>query len=161
MSSELFALCIPFRDLAGAVDEWREQACTSKPSHGVPPHVTLLVPAPADVEAAAVALEPFAAFDVTFTRFGRFPGALWLAPEPSEPFVAMTEALVSAFPDYPPYGGEFEGITPHLTVAQGEDLDDAETELALPLPLSSRASSVVLFEQLGPDSWRENAELLL
>jgi hypothetical protein len=158
MSSELCAFSIPFRDLAPAVDEWRERTCTSKPSHGVPPHVTLLIPAPPDLDAAVGALRGFRAFDVTFAAFGRFPGTLWLAPDPSAPFVAMTETLVAAFPDYAPYDGEFAEITPHLTVAQGDDLDAAETAIAPALPLASRARSVVLFEQAAEDRWVERAE---
>jgi 2'-5' RNA ligase len=124
----------------------------------VPPHVTLLIPAPPDLDAAARALEPFGPFDVTFSEFGRFPGTLWLAPDPAEPFVAMSEALGGAFPAHPPYEGEFAGITPHLTVAQGEELGAAETALAPVLPLRSRASSIVLFEQVAADRWREAAE---
>jgi 2'-5' RNA ligase len=159
MSSELFAFSIPFRDLAPAVDEWRERTCASKPSHGVPPHMTLLIPAPPDLDAARDALRSFGAFDVTFAGFGRFPGTLWLAPEPAAPFVAMSEALVAAFPDHTPYGGKFEGITPHLTVAQGDELDAAEAAIAPALPLTSCASSVVLFEQAADDRWVERAEL--
>ena len=161
MSSELCAFSIPLRDLAPAVDEWRERTCASKPSHGVPPHVTLLIPAPSDVEAAVEALRGFGAFDVTFARFGRFPGTLWLAPDPAAPFVAMSEALCEAFPDHAPYGGEFEGITPHLTVAQGDELDIAEAAIAGALPLASRASSVVLFAQAADDRWVERAEFEL
>jgi len=158
MSSELCAFSVPFRDLAPAVDEWRERTCASKPSHGVPPHVTLLIPAPPDLDAAVEALRSFDAFDVAFAEFGRFPGTLWLAPRPAAPFVAMTEALIAAFPDHAPYDGLFKGITPHLTVAQGHDLDAAETALATALPLTSRASSVVLFEQAADDRWVERAE---
>ena len=156
-----FAYSIPFRDLAPLVDGWRERTCTSKPSHGVPPHVTLLVPAPPDMDGAVAALTEFPPFDVTFRRLGRFPDTLWLAPEPTEPFVAMTEALVRRFPGHPPYDGMFEAITPHLTVAQGDDLDNAEAALVNGLPVHSRASSVVLFEQVAPDRWREAAELVL
>jgi len=161
MPSELFAFTVPFRDLSPAVDDWRERTCASKPSHGVPPHVTLLIPAPPDADGAAAALASFAAFDVTFALLERFPGTLWLAPEPSEPFVGMTRALRERFPDHPPYDGHFEGITPHLTVAQGEDLAAAEADVRPLLPLRSRASSVVLFEQVSADRWRENAELAL
>jgi 2'-5' RNA ligase len=157
----LFAFSIPFRDLAQFVDEWRERTCMSKPSHGVPPHVTLLIPAPPDVDGAAAALAEFPPFDVTFARLGRFPGTLWLAPEPAEPFVAMTEALMRQFPEHAPYDGMFEAITPHLTVAQGDDLSDADAALASGLPLHSRASSIVLFEQVAPERWREAAELAL
>jgi hypothetical protein len=157
----LFALSIPFRDLAPAVDDWRERTCAAKPSHGVPPHVSLLIPAPPDLEKAAATLEPFGAFDVAFARLNRFPGTLWLAPAPAELFVRMTEALVGAFPEHPPYDGAFAEITPHLTVAQGDDLSEAETVIEARLPLRSRASSVVLFEQVAPDRWRENDEFPL
>ena len=161
MPPERFAFSIPFPDLAPAVDEWRERTCESKPSHGVPPHVTLLIPAPPDTGGAAEALASFGAFDVTFARLDRFPGTLWLAPDPNEPFVAMTGALVERFPDHTPYGGLFEGITPHLTVAQGEELDAAEVAVQQLLPLRSRAATVVLFEQVAPDRWREIATLAL
>jgi hypothetical protein len=159
--SELYAFSIPFRDLAGAVDRWREQTCASKPSHGVPPHVTLLIPAPPDVDAASSALESFVPFDVTFRRFGRFPGALWLAPDPVEPFGGMTDALLRVFPDHPPYEGRFEGVIPHLTVAQGDDLDTAEAALQATLPLRSRAVSVILFARVEADRWEEAAEIPL
>jgi 2'-5' RNA ligase len=158
---EPFAFLIPFRNIAPVVDEWRERTCTAKPSHGVPPHVTLLIPAPPDLEGAATALTEFSSFDVTFAQLDRFPGTLWLAPEPTEPFVAMTEALARQFPDHSPYNGMFETITPHLTVAQGDDLGEAATALTSHLPLRSRASSVVLFEQVAPDHWHEAAELTL
>jgi 2'-5' RNA ligase len=157
----LFALSIPFHDLAPAVDEWRERTCAAKPSHGVPPHVTLLLPAPPDIEAAAATLEAFGPFDVAFARFDRFPGTLWLAPEPAEPCVRMTEALIGAFPEHQPCDRDFDEITPHLTVAQGDDLGQTETALGPRLPLRSRASSVVVFEQVASDRWRENAEFPL
>jgi 2'-5' RNA ligase superfamily len=157
----LFAFSIPFRDLAPAVDDWREQTCAAKPSHGVPPHVTLLIPAPPDLDTAAATLEHFGPFEVAFALLGRFPGTLWLAPDPAEPFVRMTKALVAAFPDHEPYDGAFEQITPHLTVAQGGDLDEAATAIEARLPLRSRASSVVLYEQVAPHRWRENDELPL
>jgi 2'-5' RNA ligase len=159
MPAELFAFAVPFRDLAPTVDDWRERTCVSKPSHGVPPHVTLLVPAPPDADAAAEALASFEAFDVAFARLERFPGVLWLAPEPGEPFVGMTQALMQRFPDHMPYDGDFEEIMPHLTVAQGGDLDVADAAVRPLLPLKSRASSVVLFERIASDCWRETAEL--
>jgi 2'-5' RNA ligase len=158
---KLFALLVPFRDLAPLVDDWRERTCTSKPSHGVPPHVTLLIPAPPDMDAAEAALKEFSPFEVTFRRLDRFPGTLWLAPEPSDPFVAMTEALVQQFPGNPPYEGMVETVRPHLTVAQGDDLDEAAAALASLLPLRSRASSVVLLERLAPTRWGEAGELPL
>jgi 2'-5' RNA ligase len=161
MPSEAYAFSVPFRDLPRVVDKWRERTCEAKPSHGVPPHVTLLIPAPPDVAGAAEALASFDPFDVTFARLDRFPGTLWLAPEPSDSFVAMTEALGERFPGHAPYEGLFEEIRPHLTVAQGDDLDAAETALRPLLPFGSRAASVVLFKRVAPDRWRENAEFAL
>ncbi|MDX6480226.1 MAG: hypothetical protein QOG85_736 [Gaiellaceae bacterium] len=161
MPAELFAFCVPFRELAAELDEWRERTCLTKPSHGVPPHVTVLIPAPPEPAVAADALAGCESFEVTFPRLGRFPNTLWLAPEPADPFVAMTDALIECFPGHPPYGGAFDGVTPHLTVAQGDELDGVESEIAALLPLRSRATSVVLFEQVAPDRWRERAEFSL
>jgi 2'-5' RNA ligase len=138
------ALAVPFElpfDRVGIADD-------------LPPHVTVLHPAPGDVEAIAEALAPFEAFDVVFSRLDRFPGTLWLVPDPSEPFVAMTEALVDRFPEHPPYGGVFTSIVPHLTVAQAR-LDDVESLVQPFLPLASRVDSVVLYERAQAAHWRE------
>jgi 2'-5' RNA ligase len=153
--SEL-ALVVPFEGLAPVVDDLRERTCASKPSHGMPPHVTLLVPAPRDVEAIAEVLFAFAAFEVVFARLDRFPGVLWLAPEPAQPLARMIEALIERFPDYPPYGGAFGEIVPHLTVAQSE-FDEAVSTLEPWLPLSTRAERAVLLEQVQAVHWRELA----
>lgn len=139
-----FALAIPFDGLVELVGVGND----------LPPHVTVLYPAPGDVQAIAQVLAPFAAFDVVFTRMDRFPGTLWLAPEPAEPFVAMTEAMVSRFPDWQPYGGVFKSVIPHLTVAQSS-LDDVAVQIEPLLPLASRAESVVLYESAGAKHWHE------
>jgi len=94
------------------------------------------------VEAIAEVLFAFAAFEVVFARLDRFPGALWLAPEPAQPFARMIEALMGRFPDYPPYGGAFNEIVPHLTVAQS-GFDEAVSTLEPWLPLSTRAERAV------------------
>jgi hypothetical protein len=150
------ALVVPFPGLAPVIDEWRERTCATKPSHGMPPHVTLLVPCPGDVATISEALAPFGGFDVTFAAVDRFPGTLWLAPEPAARFRWLTAALVAAFPGHPPYGGMFSEVVPHLTVAQAE-LDEAAADVVEWLPLHSRADAAVLFEQVQPDHWRERA----
>src|SRR5262249_58712792 len=97
----------------------------------------------------------FAAFEVTLVRTGRFPGLVYLRPEPDEPFVAMTEALAAAFPDFPPYAGEFQEIVPHITVGQADDavLTDLERELAPKLPVQVRVERAWLVENT-PAGWR-------
>ena len=152
-----FALVVPFDRLAAVVDELREQTCVTKPSHGMPPHVTLLVPSPGDADAVAEVLARFRPFDVAFERLDRFPGTLWLAPEPAQPFIRMTEALVARFPEYAPYGGAFAQIVPHLTVAQSS-FDSAIALATSWLPLRGRAEGAVLFEQAEPDRWVERVQ---
>jgi 2'-5' RNA ligase len=105
---------------------------------GVPAHITVLHPLmPADqltpevLQRAADALVGLAPFDYRLARIGRFDGVLYLAPEPAAPFVALTEALVRAFPAFPPFAGVHDRIVPHLTVAQGDarTLQEADAEL--------------------------------
>lgn len=126
---------------------------------GVPAHVTILGPfmdaahISADVlERVTRAIRSVPSFDFRLAAVGRFPSVAYLAPEPAEPFVALTLALVAAFPDYPPYEGRHDGITPHLTAAFGteEDAEDAAKELAKWLrengPIRARCAEVVLLE---------------
>src|SRR5262249_46465844 len=84
---------------------------------GVPAHITLLLPffpperitvaVRSQIRAIASATTAFS-FRLVGPR--RFPGMLYLAPEPAAPFVELTEALVRRFPDFPPYGGQFSTI---------------------------------------------------
>jgi hypothetical protein len=150
------ALVVPFPGLPDVVTGWLERTVPTKPSHGMPPHVTVLSPSPGDVVGIAETLWDFSAFDVDFRRLDRFPGTLWLAPEPSTPFREMTNALVARYPDHLPYGGTFAQVIPHLTVAQAE-LNDAAAAIADWLPLRARAESAVLFEQVQSEHWREVA----
>ena len=96
---------------------------------GVPAHVTLLYPfmPPEELEAGVMdelarLLGGFAPFDYALAEARRFAGGvLYLAPEPAAPFKALIAALAAAFPAYPPYGGVFAEVVPHLTVAQVAD----------------------------------------
>jgi hypothetical protein len=139
-----FGLAVPFEGLVEVVGV----------DGDLPPHVTVLHPCPGEVEAIAQVLAPFDQFDVTFSRLDRFPGTLWLAPEPAEPFVAMTEAMVAHFPGWQPYGGVFKSVIPHLTVAQAS-LEDVAVQIEPLLPLASRVESVVLYETADGVHWNE------
>ena len=141
-----YCLVVPFPGLVEVVGV----------ANDLPPHVTVLHPAPGDVAEIAKVLEPFDRFDVTFTRLDRFPGVLWLAPEPAEPFVTLTEAMVSRFPSYPPYGGTYSQIIPHLTDAVSL-LDETAALVEPLLPVASRVESVVLYASVDGAHWRERA----
>jgi hypothetical protein len=74
----------------------------------------------------------------------RFPsGLIYLAPNPTEPFKRLTEIMAAAFPDWPPYGGAFDDVVPHLSI--GENLTRDESRLLHEqLPIVATAEQVTL-----------------
>ena len=152
-------LLVPFRELAAAVEPWLEHSVGARPSHGIPPHVTLLFPFPPPDESvvaeATDALAKLESFDVMFGELRRFTDtkALYLTPDPVEPFIAVIESLVATFPGWLPYGGAYDSIVPHLTVAWGAQLDEAEADLEPRLPLRARAREAVLLTEVQPRRW--------
>ena len=166
------ALIVAVAEVGALVDDWRERTSTAKPSSGVPAHVTLLFPfvPAADIDHALVAelrmlFGRFPVFAFGLRELRHFPSVLYLAPEPPEPFVHMTEALVASYPDYAPYGGIFDSIVPHVTVAEGvpELLDEAERDIGQTLPIVAVANEVTLLEEVEPDlaRWRTHARIPL
>jgi 2'-5' RNA ligase len=139
--------------------------------HGVPAHVTVLYPfVPPDeitddtVAAVASALRDERAFPFQLATVGRFPdGVLYLAPDPSESFLALTRLLAAAFPACPPYGGRFEVVVPHLTVADcdGAPLDEIEAKLAARLPIAAHAARVDLIVEGADQRWTVRASFPL
>lgn len=132
---------------------------------GMPAHVTVLYPfmdpvkiGPTQRGRLSEVVRGFAGLDLTFSRIGRFPEVLWLQPEPAEPLIALVRAIAAAFPEHPPYGGQFETIVPHVTVAHGEGLDLAALEPELrrrfERPVTQRVESVSLFTTVRR-RWRE------
>lgn len=158
------ALVVPVPLAEPVVGSWRDRLDPSA-ARGVPAHVTVLypfVPPDAiddDVEArVAAVVGRFAAFPVRFAAIGRFPGVVYLEPDPAEPFVALTAAITSEWPSHPPYGGRFDTVVPHLTVAHGKEPRGLARELARSLPLDTTAEEVWLLEQHGTSGrWRTRA----
>lgn len=105
---------------------------------GVPAHITILVPfvPPArvttqvlrTVEQAIADIHPF---EFTLGAVCRWPETVYLAPDPAEPFAALTRSIVRHYPEFPPYAGQHSDIIPHLTVAAGDpkDVRTAEAQL--------------------------------
>jgi 2'-5' RNA ligase len=136
-------------------------------SLGVPAHITVLAPfmsreriTDAVLREARAAIAESRSFEFTLARVARFPTTTYLAPEPPEPFVRLTEALVRRFPTFPPFAGEFQTIIPHLTVAHGSaaEAEIAATELGLTMqrhgPIRSICKAVVLLEN-SSGRWNE------
>lgn len=138
---------------------------------GIPAHVTVLYPFPPldlltadDHERLTQVAATSAAFTVCFGRTGWFgDGVLYLAPDDPAPMVDLTRAVTAAFPDFPPYAGEFSGLVPHLTVGHGHprgDLEAAERSVSLRLHVTQRLDHVQLWAgpalagRTRPAPWR-------
>ena len=111
---------------------------------GVPAHVTVLFPflparglVPAVRRELAAIAATQAPFEVIFATVGRFPDVVYLAPRPAEPFTRLTGAVAARFPDFPPYGGAFDEVIPHLTIAESDEapLDDDRRGRGEPAPV--------------------------
>ena len=127
---------------------------------GIPAHITALFPFAA-ADAIDTALEAaigevvagFAPFDFRLVDVGTFPTVLYLAPEPAQPFRDLTNALWSRWPQFPPYGGAYDDVIPHLTVATGRQSPDVIGRLQRLLPLEARAAEVWLLTQEPQSRW--------
>lgn len=115
-------LVILVPDAERLIGSYRERLDPSAAA-GMPAHVTVLYPflEPSLIDgqverklAGVVGTVP--GFEAEFPQVGAFSDVLYLAPEPASPFHALTEAVWSAFPETPPYGGAYAEVTPHLTV---------------------------------------------
>lgn len=136
------------------VSGWRERYDPSA-TEGMPAHVTLLYPFLDDscLDDSVVAQLGGLCADqptltLTFRRLGRFPELLYLDPEPAEGLRGITAALAQRWPEAPPYGGSFDEVIPHLTVAQGPDeqiLAGIEHDLAARLPLRTAVEEAWLY----------------
>ena len=133
---------------------------------GIPAHVTLLFPFPrmeqldpaglADLKALFAGTLPIR---VTFSTVGRFPDVVYLAPEPRDWFIRLTEALSKRY-GLLPYGGIFPSIVPHLTVARDPDpavLERIAAALERYLPLETDVREVWLMEEEADGRWTHAA----
>lgn len=156
------ALVALFPAADAVVQGWRAEHDAAA-ARGVPAHVTVLFPfLPAeritdhDLSELRAIFAAQQAFEVKFGSCGRFPDLLYLAPEPAEPFRALTRAVTARWPEAPPYGGAYDEVVPHLTVANGVDgaaMDAVEAELSPRLPVRERVEQVELFTFDGA-TWR-------
>lgn len=159
------ALVVPVPSAEPTVRALRERYDPTAAA-GMPAHVTLLTPfLPPDAldDAVRGELREFfagcAPFAFALRKTGRFPDTLYLAPEPAEHFRRLTEALVDCWPGCPPYGGAFDEIVPHLTVAHGADptvLDALAQATRMNLPVEAYADHALLLAQaVTGGAWRE------
>jgi 2'-5' RNA ligase len=151
--------------LARVRDRWDPGAAL-----GVPPHVTVLYPfltgssLVRDVRRTLAGIvgehDPF---DVRFSRIGRFPTTVFLAPDPPSPFRNLTHAVTTAFPGYPPYGGAFDDVVPHLTICESADapLELIAAQARKRLPFSHRVSILDVLVESDDGRWHSHWRLRL
>jgi 2'-5' RNA ligase len=120
---------------------------------GVPAHITLLYPfaPPSEVDQEIADLRhlfrEIAAFEFSLVEVRRFPAAAYLHPEPTAPLLELTEMLVRRWPAFPPYGGAFSTVIPHLTIADqasSDVLDLVDRQVTAHLPIRCRATEAWL-----------------
>jgi 2'-5' RNA ligase len=140
---------------------------------GIPAHITVLYPfLPPErltqliLEGVHSALAEVQPFDFRLATVGRFPGVVYLAPECSDPFVDLVAKIVQQFPEYPPYGGKFQSVIPHLTVSDCGELqaDTVEAQLLALMkaegPISGRCDALTLIEN-SSGRWSEKSYIRL
>ncbi|MFE2219782.1 2'-5' RNA ligase family protein [Streptomyces canus] len=162
-------LIVRIPEVESAVRAWRERLDPSARA-GVPAHVTALFPFLDEsridngaLGAIGEVIGRHRPFEARFEHCGRFPGILYLVHEPDIPFRRLTEAIADRWPEAPPFGGRFDEVVPHLTIAQGQDdtvLDEAEADLRSRLPVAVRVSSVDLMVHDG-SKWQQRASFAL
>ncbi|HET7812294.1 MAG TPA: 2'-5' RNA ligase family protein [Steroidobacteraceae bacterium] len=133
----------------------------------VPAHVTVLYPFMAPGEIDDEVLEGLAriaravpCFEYRLAETRRFPVSLYLAPQPDASFAALTAAVHRAYPDFPPFGGKFDTVVPHVTVAHADDPQLCEIEVELRIAIAAggavkaRCHEMVLIEN-SSGRWEE------
>jgi 2'-5' RNA ligase len=128
-------------------------------------HITLIYPyrdsaridaeSMRDIESVVTSIVSFPFTLTTVEYFRSPPVVLYLAPEPAAPFQELTLAFARIFPDAPPYGGVFDEIVPHVTVADENDpeiLATIEADVRSRLPIKAIAREVELVEH-APQGW--------
>jgi 2'-5' RNA ligase superfamily protein/aminoglycoside-2''-adenylyltransferase len=152
------SLVIPVPAADPVAPRWRDRSKAA--GAGIPSHITVLYPfIPPDAiddtaeRAIASILAGFAPFRFRLDRVERFPGALYLAPEPVEPFVALTEALWAHWPEHPPYDGAYDTVIPHLTVFDGEEPPGVAEVIEGALPIEGEAREMWLMVEGADGRW--------
>lgn len=161
------AVIVPVPEAEPAVGRWRRGHDPSA-AGGVPAHVTILYPfagaARIDDElltglGAEAAQHPV--FEFRLGAVGSFPDVVYLAPEPAGPFIALTQGLVARWPAHQPYGGAFDEVVPHLTVAHGREPAGLRDDLTRSLPIEATARRLALMAERSDGTWTERASFPL
>jgi len=119
-------------------------------------HITLMYPFVNPTELSS-ALEPLSQicnqirpFNLTLNHYGQFGTVHYLALLDPTAVINLYQALLGAFPGYPPYEGNYgRGLIPHLTLASLETEEEAR---AIILPAAPNFTFLIdtLYLYIGP-----------
>lgn len=155
------ALVVPVPEAESVVGDLRAQFDPAAPA-GVPAHITVLYPflAPPALDQPIIdelraIFSGVSPFEFTLPRIALFPDVVYLPPDPVEPFLRLTAATATRWPETPPYGGMYDQVIPHLTVAHTDDdstIADIRRKIEPALPIACSAAEVWLFTNRG-EQW--------
>ena len=137
---------------------------------GVPGHVTILYPWRAassltseDRSALGEIARTTPSFDIRFAAVRRWPGMIYLEPDPASPFTALIDRVSLGFPEFPPYGGSISEVIPHLTLVENAEapLDEIASAAAGRLPFTRTARALDVLIQGADGHWRPRWRLPL
>jgi hypothetical protein len=165
------ALVVPIPEVDATFGDVR-RAHDPSGRDGMPAHVTVLTPfVPIDAWNDAHAhrlrgaLEGIHPFDARIRRAGRFGSTtLFLVPEPERPFLMLARRVAEAFPEYPPYGGAFSQVHPHLTLAHGVPgvvIDEVQARIDASTEIRTRVAALTIDSCRAEGSWKESLRIPL
>jgi 2'-5' RNA ligase len=140
---------------------------------GVPAHITILFPF---LPPQAITAQDLTRLRELFSDVRAFAfrldhtdwfgdDVLWLGPADPAPFRALTERVFRAYPAFPPFGGQFDEVVPHLTIGHGQPLGalrDAAEAVRPGLPIVAEATAVTLMtQQPAGEDWARAATFRL
>ncbi len=147
------ALIVPVPEAEPLVRDLRKRFDPAAPA-GMPAHITVIYPFVDPnflTKSISEELEAICAgvpvFRFALAAIAQFPGVVYLVPEPAEPFSRLTTAIATRWPEAPPYGGIYDDVIPHLTVAHTSNADSIEeirTKIEPNLPARCSAGEVLL-----------------
>jgi hypothetical protein len=158
-SSHESALVILVPEAEPIIDRLRQRYDPSA-AVGMPAHITINYPFLPGLPVDAATIDQlrglfsgFSPLRYALVEVRKFFDAVYLAPEPSEPFMELIRAVIAQYPESPPYGGMFAKIVPHLSLAQSENAAELEFVLRAfapgsdgSLPIEASADRVWLMD---------------
>lgn len=163
-ADEQSALVVLVPAVEPLVAPWRARLDPSA-RRGLPAHVTILYPfvAPGALTDATLArlgrlFAEVPAFTLRLTGIGWFgDDIVYCTPEPVATLRLLTRRVVAAWPEYPPFGGAYAEVVPHVTIGNGappEELHAAAEDVGVRLPVEERVERVHLMVSTETaDSW--------